>query len=124
MNQYVKTYVNLLEQITCAQAELDALTFEYNSLHPDRDARERKLINESINAQRQLIQKLNNNIEKWGNDLKAIGEKYGEDEYALFKMLIIDGIPPSRVPYSLSAAYRYLTKFNKDIAEYQKSRES
>lgn len=120
---YIERYVEFQEIKVNAQAKLDMLLAEANSIIPSQERSKAMEFEVKIASQRTYIGRIDGIIKDWGKALASLGQTFNKTEYLMFNTLIIRGVPPKNTKWGLQTCYNFRTKVFKAIQELEQKKE-
>lgn len=117
---YIQRFVEFQELKINAQAKLDLLLAESNSIIASQERDKALELEVKIQNQRTYLRRIEDIIRQWGNALASLSSTYNKTEYEMFNTLIIRGVPPKKTKWSLQTCYNFRSQVFKDIQKLTK----
>lgn len=117
---YIQRFVEFQELKINAQAKLDLLLAESNSIIASQERDKALELEVKIQNQRTYLRRIEDIIRQWGNALASLSSTYNKAEYEMFNTLIIRGVPPKKTKWSLQTCYNFRSQVFKDIQKLTK----
>lgn len=124
VRDYIVRFVEFQEIKINAQAKLDLLLAESNSIIASQERNKALELEVKINAQRTYLARINNIIKDWGNALASLSQTYNKSEYEMFNTLIIRGVPPKKTKWGLQTCYNFRSQVFRDIEKLTKKEDN